>query len=246
MMLDQLSGEYTPQLALVVYERSSDDSSLPSHQLEAFDFVHDPKSSHYVLGSGRPVTRVTLDELTKFLSKRSKQQKKQKKEQKIITFRSKRIPNNVLTVKQVGKYSKIAFSMNRPVRNMLFHHKLNLPNGEVKLPNLLFIYNQGVKVFAYKDDELTDDTRLFRAPFHNTTETGVCMGSAKVKFNYDHWENLVDAVDHAFFNSYFTHLHGGNPVDGNLNVIYHQCISENKEFPLDLLLPVSKKLKDVL
>tara|TARA_R110000868_G_scaffold152616_7_gene377752 strand:- start:2395 stop:3135 length:741 start_codon:yes stop_codon:yes gene_type:complete len=246
MFLNNLSKKYHPSIALVVYEltekeQSSDD--LDSHYLEAFEFDQDPGTDNFNLGSGKPVTKNLLDSLAEFLSKRKI------KQEKVFTFKENRIPPNILFAGQEQKQKKFSWFLNEPKRVLYFSKELNIPTGEVQLPNLVFTASLNpsrISVFAYTDTELVSTSRMYLAPFHNTDQAGVCLGTVKIKTNTNFWEDLIQGAENAFFNSYFTHLNGSNPVKGNLNAILDQCITKKEPFPKQALIPTTKTLNDVI
>lgn len=244
MFLEEITNLYQPLLAIVIHKKQNDSGKIqapdsPSFYLESHDFVPANQPGMLQLGAGRPLKSKTLDELAGFFKKRKQ------KEEKVFTFKG-LIPANMLKVHQQGKSKSVTWYLRSPRRKLYFAKALNIPNGEVILPNLLFHYSGGVKVYAFVDDELTGKTQLYHAPFHNTSSEGVCMGSAQVKIKTHFWEDLIISVENAFFNSYFTHLNGNNPIKGNLNLVYDRCIAEKKPFPLEVLRPISKSLHDIV
>jgi len=246
MFLNNLSKKYHPSIALVVYEltdKTSSSNDVDSHYLEAFEFDQEPETDIFKLGSGKPVTKDLLDSLAKFLSKRKA------KQEKVFTFKENRIPPNVLYAGQESTQKNISWFLNEPKRVLYFSKELNIPTGEVQLPNLVFtatLNPASISVFSYTDTELVSTSRMYLAPFHNTDQDGVCLGTVKIKTNTNYWEDLIQGAENAFFNSYFTHLNGGSPVTGNLNSIFDECISQKVPFPTDALIATTKTLNDVL
>jgi len=247
MFLHKIASTYTPKIALVVYKKddTQQESDGPKTYLEAYNFHPSENNQSYELGTGQPVSEDTLDSLTSTLVRRKK------KAQKIYTFKSKMIPQNIIYAGQSENRFTIIWNLKAPVKTLHFSENLQIPSGDVQLPNLIFKLIQDGKqsqlsVYAYTATQLDDKTPLKLAPFHNTKENGVCMGTAKIKIKSCFWEDIIVATENAYFNSYFTHFWGGNPVDGNLNTIYHRCISEKKPFPLNVLIPSKKILKDIL
>ena len=242
MFLKRMAAQYYPEVALVVFKlRNGKGLNLPSVYLESYEFHRDNQSGAYELGNGQPLTKKTLEELARFLRKRKT------KERKVFTFESKRIPSHILYAGQVNSCRRVCWYLRKPKRTLYFADELNLPNGEVELPNLVFSYdNTGLSVYAYRDPELQGNTPLYHAPFHNTSDGTVCMGTAKIQVRSHYWEDLVQAAEKAFFQSEFTHMNGENPIKGNLNLVYDRCIRQQQPFPQDVLLPMSKTLNDIL
>lgn len=245
MFTSKLTTNYEPQAALVVYKRSTNDQietylSTTEYHIEHADIVK--REEEFILGATTPYNSKQLDDLAKFLNKR---ETKRLQPYVFEGFISKHIH---FTAQEQDK-TRIICSLIAPKRHLYFSENLNIPSGEVLLPNLLFIKStNSLRVLAFKGDELNDQTIFYKAPFHNTSATGVCMGSAKIKPKKKTWEALAQAVDNAFFNSMFTHLNGGSPLkEGfNLNTILSKCIKQNKPFPLEALDPLNIKLSELI
>lgn len=74
-------------------------------------------------------------------------------------------------------------------------------DGIYAIPNLIFkIVNSRLYVVAI------DKENLYYAPFYNTSGDSVCMGTASFDLkNYGYVEDLIENVEHLFFNSKFSH-----------------------------------------
>ena len=243
MQLDQYNTRFNPTAAILLYEISKniEDSQLPEMVLEYAEFI--PEGERFILGAPRPLAQETINYLASCALHKAKQQNNLT----VFTFKS-IIPSEILYVRQSPDLTQtdIAFVLYKPKRALYFSNSLNIQDGEISLPNLVFIYrNKALKVFAFKDDQITQETMLYRAPFHNTGSS-VCMGSARINTKSNYWEDLMLSIDTAFFSSTFTQLHGPQVIDGNLNTVLDDCISNGKQFPEHKLIALNKSLKSEL
>ncbi|MEQ8580069.1 MAG: hypothetical protein RIB01_15275 [Balneola sp.] len=246
MFTDTLNVRYIPKIALVVYKKKKDDSpfvdnsDIPEFHLESCDFIE--SAGQYHLSAGRLLQENQLNQLARFLSKR---------EQKRLAPYSFKwlIPSNILYAKQDQDIPTIVWIKTNVQEKLLFTKELGIPDGVCKLPNLLFsLSGNSMKVFAFKANHLRENTPLYRAPFHNTQDTGVCMGNVRIKANTRYWEDMITAAEDAFFNSLFSHIHGGSPLKNgyNLNTVLTSCIEKGDSFPNESLTKVKVTLKTLI
>ncbi|MEQ8882694.1 MAG: hypothetical protein RLO12_03615 [Fulvivirga sp.] len=246
MFTDTLNARYIPKIALVVYKKKKDDNpfvenqDIPDFHLESCDFIETDGTYH--LSAGRLLQENQLNQLARFLSKR---------EQKRLAPYSFKglIPSNILYVKQNQDIPTVLWTKTGVQEKLLFTKELGIPDGVCRLPNLLFyLSGSSLKVFAFKSNHMRENTSLFRAPFHNTDDTGVCMGNVKIKARTRFWEDIIEAAEGAFFNSLFSHINGSSPlIDGyNLNAILTNCIENGDPFPCDSLAKTKVTLKSLI
>ncbi|MEQ9221283.1 MAG: hypothetical protein RLO17_24730 [Cyclobacteriaceae bacterium] len=246
MFTDTLNARYIPKIALVVYKKKKDDNpfveneKIPDFHLESCDFIE--TDGIYHLSAGRLLQENQLNQLARFLSKRE--------QKRLAPFSFKRlIPSNILYAKQDQDIPTIVWIKVNVQEKLLFTKELGIPDGVCKLPNLLFyLSGSSMKVFAFKSNHLRENTPLYRAPFHNTDDTGVCMGNVKIKSKTRFWEDLIEAAEGAFFNSLFSHINGSSPLlDGyNLNTVLTSCIEKEDPFPIDSLAACKVTLKTLI
>lgn len=237
--LDDLYTQYIPESALIIYKRDSQSSAeIPPYHLELSRVTQHDNQFH--LGEQTQLTKSTLDNLSEFLSNR------EKKRLEPFQFEG-AIPNNIHYVSQQGDLPTIVFSLNQPVRKLLFSESLGIKDGEVQLPNLLFVFRaHQLQLFAYKAKKLSPNTKLYAGPFHNT-DSSVCMGSARVKWKKRTWNSVMDAIDTAFFRSLFTHYNNVPLKKGyKLEHIFNECIANRTPFPTDALKPVKTTLQNII
>lgn len=131
-------------------------------------------------------------------------------------------------------------------RMMFFAETLDIPNGEMYVPGLLYIVKgTSLSVYAFKGKK--PKSKLYRAPFFNVDSTHVCLGSAKVKKPSEKtFENIVQCWEKMFWGSEFVHLLGGNPVRGNLTSLTKYCIQKGCKFPENELIPIKEKMENIL
>ncbi|WP_316787740.1 PRTRC system protein B [Pedobacter frigoris] len=134
--------------------------------------------------------------------------------------------------------------------NLFFKAGLTIPNGEAFIPPLLWRASRNrLHLYALPDNNRpTEKTKLLRAPFFNTGESGsVCMGTVNVKFD-EHCtlQKFITQWQHFFFNSYFSHLSGSNPVSCNIVQLWQQQVATGQPFPMEVLISSNQKLNDLI
>lgn len=157
------------------------------------------------------------------------------------------IPGNLLYV-DTRKGSEKYIWFNPPGKRMMyFVPKLNIENDEYHVPGIVYIAKEGsLSVYAYKDKKLSEESELYAAPFFNTSTNGVCLGVAKLKKPTNPTYNeLLEYWEKKFWLTEFSHLGGnGNPTKSNLVLVTKAA--KNEKFNLKELIPINKKLKDIL
>jgi PRTRC genetic system protein B len=115
-------------------------------------------------------------------------------------------------------------------------------------PPLLFIAGERqLRVFALETDERPDAaTRVFTAPYFNTTTSGVCLGSMPLPDSL----SVRDTEDYssAFFHSEFTHGTSERLLKG-WGYSYGEFWMHAKEqgvFPMQHLVPLETTLEEVI
>ena len=155
-------------------------------------------------------------------------------------------PKNILYFGEDNFKPFIIWHLPKAKRNLSFKKSLEIKNGMYNLPALVFkLKNDTLSVFAIKDDNLKDDTILYKAPFHNVYEDGrICMGNAIIKKNNE-LNVIVKNYEDAFFMSEFSHyMNQGSPIKKNLNIYFEKL--KTNEFDNSLLINHKLKLKDLL
>lgn len=222
-----------PRAALIVYAQEAD--SYNAYKNSYFIEVRDIDVNG-IMGEGRPVTVEFMNELVKGYSERHS------------TTPYGRIPDNLLWC-DPRKGSERYIWYNPPQKRMMFFYEnLGIENAEYNLPGIIYVTGESsLKVYAYKDKVLSDDTELYAAPFFNVTGADVCLGSAKIEKPKDlTYTNLLEYWEKKFWLTEFSHLGGGgNPTKSYLVLVTKAA--KDKPFNLDELKPLNKlKLKDIL
>lgn len=157
-----------------------------------------------------------------------------------------RIPSNVLWYdSRFGKFTLIWYR-EPEIRRHYFSKGLGLPDGEIKIPGLLYIVrDKSLSMYAFKGTK--PKNKLYHAPFMNVNNGSVCLGTAKVKKSPEQtFESVMKHWEDKFWLSEFSHIYGANPVKGNLSSIIKQCIATGEPFPIDNLIPANTNLKSIL
>ena len=136
-------------------------------------------------------------------------------------------------------------------RQLFFVEELEIPSGTAYVPPIIWKASKNdLSVFALSDNRRpTEKTPLYYAPFFNIYEDGkVCMGTVSIDIkNSASVEEFVQAWEHYFFNSYFSHLLDGyNPIKGNFVNLWKDLIGTDKPFPKEVLKKNNRTLKNLL
>lgn len=155
------------------------------------------------------------------------------------------IPANMLYADSRKGHEKYVWYRSPEKRMMYFHEALDIPNGEMYVPGILYVVHKGaLAVYAFKGMK---PGKLYRAPFFNVDSTHVCLGSAKVAKPTDKtFESIILYWEKMFWGSEFVHLLGGNPVKGNLATLTKRCIQSGCKFPETELISSLEKLETIL
>lgn len=227
-VLKQITDIYHPYAAIIAYKTES--TCDGDYYLEKRDIVNG------VMGAGKPLTEEVLAKMVKSVASSNPQLDKS-----LYGV----IPENVLYCDTRMDGSKLVWYHGPEERNVFFIRELNIPNGKMKVPGLLYIVHNGsLSIYAFKGKK--PKGTLYRAPFMNTTDN-VCLGSAKVQKPTERtFVNVMDWWEKMFWLSEFSHLSGGNPIKGNLALLTKRLIETGEPFPTDVLIPASKTLKEIL
>ncbi|RYY12152.1 MAG: PRTRC system protein B [Chitinophagaceae bacterium] len=212
-ILENLKKEFEPQLAIMVYKAKGHGEYyyLESHGI----------NEQGQITEGKPLEQDTIHNMVDlFFSQR-----------KDTTLLSGSIPDGLLSYAPLpgGNYN-IMWYRPAEIRVMHFAQQLKLPTARVWVPPVVYsVRGNSLSVFALKaSTRPKDETKLFRAPFHNVSDDGlVCLGSARVKKPSErsfkaamkYWEDL-------FWLSEFTHLNGAsNPTKSDFNKVWKKMLT---------------------
>lgn len=127
---------------------------------------------------------------------------------------------------------------------MYFADKLNIPNGEYHIPGIIYVVTNGnLNLYAFKGNKPKE--KLFKAPFFNTTNGSVCLGTAKIDYPKNPtFDKLIEYWDKRFWLTEFTHLGGStNPTRHNLVNVTKKS---TQDFNYDELIDMKTTLNEIL
>lgn len=135
--------------------------------------------------------------------------------------------------------------------NLLFTEALTIPCGTATVPALVWKADRKkLQLFAlHGNAKPKGDTPLYEAPFFNVYEDSVvCMGTVDRDFTEaDDVSEFMAGWEHAFWNSYFSHLIGSvSPVKGNIIQLWQGLVDSGKPFPSEVLVKKGFTLNDLM
>lgn len=225
---------YYPKSALVFYETKGTDTAM---YVEHFDMDSNgtPTNAH-------PLTVKEANVLVKAL---------QTDEEKNTAFLKPNgiLPTNILHISPSEKGTVLWYTKAQQ-RQLYFVDSLGIPNGKAQVPPMLWLASKSsLTVFALASDRRpTEKTPLHYVPFFNIYEKGnVCMGTVSIDIkNSASVEEFIQAWEHYFFNSYFSHSLCENLTKKNIVNLWKDLISTDKPFPKEVLKKNNKTLKNLL
>lgn len=226
---------YYPKSALVFYETAGTETDI---YVEHFDMDSNgtPINAH-------PLTVKEADVLAKALQTDEERNKAFLKPKGIL-------PTNILHINPSAENGTVLWYTRSKQRQMYFIDSLGISNGMAQVPPMLWLANKSsLTVFALANDRRpTEKTPLYYAPFFNIYEKGnVCMGTVSIDIkNSSSVEEFIQAWEHYFFNSYFSHSLCENLTKKNIVNLWKDLINTDKPFPKEVLKKNSKTLKNLL
>ncbi|GAA0886471.1 prokaryotic E2 ligase family D protein [Sphingobacterium siyangense subsp. cladoniae] len=225
---------YYPKSALVFYETAGTETDM---YVEHFDMDSNgnPINAH-------PLTVKEANILAKSLQTDEEKSKAFLKPKGIL-------PTNILHINPSEK-GMVLWYTKAQQRQLYFVDSLGIPNGTAQVPPMLWLANKNsLTVFALANDRRpSEKTSLHYAPFFNIYEKGnVCMGTVSIDIkNSASVEEFIQAWEHYFFNSYFSHSLCENLTKKNIVNLWKDLISTDKPFPKEALKKNNKTLKNLL
>ena len=226
---------YYPKSALVFYETKGTDTAMY--------VVHFDMDSNGTPINAHPLTVKEANVLAKAL---------QTDEEKNTAFlKSKGIlPTNILHINPNAEKGIVLWYTKAQQRQLYFVDSLGISNGMAQVPPMLWLASKSsLTVFALANDRRpTEKTPLHYAPFFNIYEKGnVCMGTVSIDIkNSASVEEFIQAWEHYFFNSYFSHSLCENLTKKNIVNLWKDLIGTDKPFPKEALKKNNKTLKNLL
>lgn len=225
---------YHPKSALVFYETIGTNTDV---YVEHFDMDSNgtPINAH-------PLTVKEANVLAKALKTDEENSKAFLKPKGIL-------PTNILHINPSEKGTVLWYTKTQQ-RQIYFVDSLGISNGKAQVPPMLWFANKSsLTVFALANDRRpTEKTPLHYAPFFNIYEKGnVCMGTVSIDIkNSASVEEFIQAWEHYFFNSYFSHSLCENLTKKNIVNLWKDLINTDKPFPKEVLKKNNKILKNLL
>lgn len=231
---DHFGTLYHAKSALVFYEAKGTDTDM---YVEHFDMDSNgtPINAH-------PLTVKEANILAKAL---------QTDEEKNTAFLKPKgiLPTNILHINPSEKGTVLWYTKGQQ-RQLYFVDSLGIPNGKAQVPPMLWLASKSsLTVFALASDRRpTEKTPLHYVPFFNIYEKGnVCMGTVSIDIkNSASVEEFIQAWEHYFFNSYFSHSLCENLTKKNIVTLWKDLINTDKPFPKEVLKKNNKTLKNLL
>ncbi len=233
-LTENLGTLYLPKSALIFYQTLQ---SHPDCYVESFDM---DKNGNLI--NAHPLTVREACQLAKSLRIESDGKKPFLKSDGIIG-------SHILHIDPTHN-GKVIWYSKAQCRHLYFVENLGIPNGKAYTPALLWAADRNrISVYAIKTDRRpTEKAPLHYAPFFNIYEKGnVCMGTVSVDIkNSASVEEFIQAWEHYFFNSYFSHSLCENLTKKNIVNLWKDLINTDKPFPKEILKKNSKTLKNLL
>jgi PRTRC genetic system protein B len=227
-LTEQLKSLYRPKAALIAYQGENARTSEYFLELRQID-------KNGVMSEAMPVTYDFMNDIAANFS------------EAYSGIPSGILPENILFADTRKGHEKYIWWNPPRKRMMYFVRNLGIENTEYHVPGIIYVAKEStLAIYACKDKKPKESSELFRAPFFNTSKDSVCLGVAKLKKpSNPAWSDLLEYWEKKFWLTEFSHLGGGNnPTKSNLVLVTKAA--KDKDFNLDELTPLNKKLKDIL
>jgi PRTRC genetic system protein B len=200
---------------------------------------HDFDDKTNKLSAGQPMTTESLKSIFKFVNNDN--------EESDYGFKG-LIPSYVLSFKTDEK--RIIWRTPPRIKTLLFKENLPIETAEYPIPELLWkLTKNGLSIYALKtpfDETPSMKSKVYQAPFFNVSSGGsVCMGNAKFSTVNNYYEDIMVAVENAFFNSIFTHSSTNELLKGNY-IELMDLMKRSRDFNYKLLIDTKKTIKNIL
>lgn len=225
-----LNQVYEPFMAIVAYRATDTDNHYYLEQ-------HNISKKDGSLGAGKPLRQKAIVDIVGAMAKDNKQ---------LDCSLYGIVPDNVLYCDTRVGSERLVWYHKPEVRKMFFVKDLEIPDGEMKVPGLVYsVQGKQLRVLAFKGNK--PKNTLYLAPFMNTDFSHVCLGNSKARYPDERtFANVIKYWETMFWQSEFSHILGENPCLGNLATTTKECILTGKPFPEELLKRANCKLQDLL
>lgn len=224
-ILEGTEKQYVPEMALIFYV-TDDDTGAEAYYIET------RRIRNGRMGAGTPISEQCISDIASSFSC------------ELSVTPHGRIPENMLYADGRPGHQKYIWYNPPGKRHMYFSSSLSIPDGEYHVPGIVYAASgDRLDVYAFKGVKPGD--KLYKAPFFNTTDGTVCLGSSKMEYPANpsfgditvYWEKL-------FWLTVFTHLGGShNPTKSNL---VHVTKQSKDKFDYGELIEMNITLKHLL
>lgn len=224
-----LLSTFKPKLAVMVYKDDRNDYYLESHTVDEQGNIME----------GKPLLQETLNDIVDVFFD----------EKKNMTQVKGMVPENLLEFDLLpgGNYRMIWY---RPaeIKFMHFDPQLKIKSAQSWVPAMVYcVERNDLSIYALKTNTRPKEiTKIFRAPFHNTSNDGsVCLGDARVKKPTEKtYLSLMKYWEDLFWLSEFTHLNGAdNHSKTEVNALWRKLVASKTKLKFDTneLMPYKNK-----
>lgn len=224
-ILEGTDVKYVPEMALVFYV-ADDDTGNEGYYIE----THRIRNGR--MGAGAPISRQCISDIASSFSC------------ELSVAPHGRIPGNLLFADGRPGHEKYIWYNPPRRRHMFFAKQLSIPSGQYHVPGIVYVASgDRLDVHAFKGDKPED--KLYKAPFFNTTDGSVCLGSSKMAYPANpSFEGVMDYWEKMFWLTEFTHLGGShNPTRNNLVNVTRQS---KERFDYEELIEMKVTLENLL
>lgn len=156
------------------------------------------------------------------------------------------IPVNVIGYAEKLAYNTVVWR-SPPGQEFLSFTVKQIEDGKRAIPGLVWVFGNSLDLYSYIDWK-GEETVLYYAPFWNVNHENVCMGTANNYLGDDTkmvtFKNLIERVQHAFFNSKFTHAGSEQNVNKTFQGLFEKTLNA-KEFPTEYLVSTKLTVKNI-
>lgn len=232
----KLNSTYNPFCMLVVY-RETVSSYQASNPSDDQTYIEMAEIKEGLIGAFAPLSRRVSQSLGESLVISS-----QERLGGIIPKRLLYVSFNILDTELIW-YSE-------PMQRRLFYSKnLQIPSGKFNMPWMVWhLKDKNLYIYATMDRPAMD-TKLYKAPFHNTSSDGsVCMGTAYnvLAEHFTSFTNSMESVEDAFCNTIFNSHRDDNIMTGNINTFHKNMIEGALPFDYSILKDTDKTISNII
>lgn len=223
-----LNDTFTPKMAIIVYESKEQREGLYLERRDIEDGM---------MQAGVPLTQKCITDIMETITI--------DKDESSYRIHG-TIPSNLLYVDFSPAKMKLVWYNPPQKRKAYFAQSLGIKDGEMNIPGLVYVAdNRKLRMYAFKGNK--PKAKLYHAPFMNVSDDSVCLGNARVKQPKEMtYQGVIEYWEEMFWKSEFSHILGGNPIEGNLATLSKHLIETGDKFPTDVLIPSKYALKDLL